>query len=263
MQAIQRLLSIMAQLRDPTTGCPWDKEQSFKTIVPHTLEEAYEVADAIEREDHVALRDELGDLLFQVVFYAQLAKEKNLFDFNDVVTSISDKLERRHPHVFADAVITDAQAQTVHWEQLKAQERKAMTPSVTPSVLDGIAQALPALNLAQKIQKRAAQVGFDWPSHDGVVDKVREELAELVADWDDKDKRQEELGDLLFTCVNLARHAPTCDGLPHQANKSPCRHLNSLLAHALVVASLSSQRWKNATGPPAFEINSPSRKCER
>ncbi len=209
MQAIQRLLSIMAQLRDPTTGCPWDKEQSFKTIVPHTLEEAYEVADAIEREDHVALRDELGDLLFQVVFYAQLAKEKNLFDFNDVVTSISDKLERRHPHVFADVVITDAQAQTVHWEQLKVQERKAMTPSATPSVLDGMAQTLPALNLAQKIQKRAAQVGFDWPGHDGVVDKVREELAELVADWDDKDKRQEELGDLLFTCVNLARHAQT------------------------------------------------------
>lgn len=209
MQAIHRLLSIMAQLRDPATGCPWDKEQTFKSIVPHTLEEAYEVADAIEREDHLALRDELGDLLFQVVFYAQLAKEQQLFDFNDVVTSISDKLERRHPHVFADVVITDAQAQTVHWEQLKAQERKAKMSGTTPSALDGIAQTLPALNLAQKIQKRAAQVGFDWPSYDGVMDKVREELAELVADWDDAAKRQDELGDVLFTCVNLARHAQT------------------------------------------------------
>ena len=194
-------------MRDPQKGCPWDKEQTFKTIVPHTLEEAYEVADAIERDDLVALRDELGDLLFQVVFYAQLAKEQQLFDFNDVVASISDKLERRHPHVFADVVIADAEAQTIHWEQLKAQERKASARSAEPSVLDGIAQTLPALNLAQKLQKRAAQVGFDWPNHDGVLDKVKEELAELVADWDDDQKQQDELGDVLFTCVNLARHA--------------------------------------------------------
>lgn len=207
MSAIGRLLAIMTRLRDPQRGCPWDKEQTFRTIVPHTLEEAYEVADAIERDDFAALRDELGDLLFQVVFYAQLAREQNHFDFNDIATAICDKLERRHPHVFADSIIESAAAQTEHWEQLKAQERAQQANAAATSVLDGVTHTLPAMTLAQKIQKRVARVGFDWPDHEGVMAKVKEELAELRADWDNPQQRAEEMGDLLFACVNLARHA--------------------------------------------------------
>jgi ATP diphosphatase len=210
MRSIDRLLSIMQRLRDPDKGCPWDRAQSYKTIVPHTLEEAYEVADAIEREDYVELRDELGDLLFQVVFYAQLAMEEGRFDFEQVATAIADKLERRHPHVFADKQFADAEEQTRHWEALKQQERAEKAAQTRQSILDGIARTLPAMSLANKLQKRAAQVGFDWPDWGGVVEKVQEELMELQQAWPDPARREDEIGDLLFTCVNLARHAG-CD----------------------------------------------------
>jgi len=215
MTDINRLLTIMSRLRDPDAGCPWDRAQTYKTIVPHTLEEAYEVADTIEQGDFDALCDELGDLLFQIVFYAQLAKEESRFEFADVVKAISDKLERRHPHVFADAHFEDEQQQTQHWEQLKQQEREAKAASAkneSPatrrvSQMDDIARALPALSLARKIQSRAAQVGFDWPDVSGVYEKVQEEITELQEAWDDEQARAEEMGDLLFTCVNLSRHA--------------------------------------------------------
>jgi len=206
----------MQRLRDPETGCPWDREQTFQSIVPHTLEEAYEVADAIEQGDMGEVRDELGDLLFQVVFYAQLGQEQGLFDFDAITTAIADKLERRHPHVFAemtlaDAGITDVEAQTRHWELLKAEERASKASATTataPSVLDGITRRLPALNVAHKLQKRAAQVGFDWPDEQGVLAKLDEEIAEVKQEWGrDQAALQEEIGDLLFTCVNLARHA--------------------------------------------------------
>ena len=210
MHSIERLLTIMQRLRDPESGCPWDRAQTYKTIVPHTLEEAYEVADAIEREDYAELRDELGDLLFQVVFYAQLAKEEGRFDFEQVAAAIADKLVRRHPHVFADMQFADADEQTRHWEALKQQERAAKSKQTHSSILDGIARTLPAMSLANKLQKRAAQVGFDWPDQAGVVAKVHEELEELQQDWADPDRREDEMGDLLFTCVNLARHAG-CD----------------------------------------------------
>jgi len=200
----------MQRLRDPDAGCPWDQAQTYKTIVPHTLEEAYEVADAIEREDYAELRDELGDLLFQVVFYAQLAKEEDRFDFEQVAAAIADKLVRRHPHVFADQKFADAEEQTRHWETLKQEERAAKADQSQSSILDCIARTLPAMSLANKLQRRAAQVGFDWPDHTGVMDKVHEELAELQQDWADPDRREDEIGDLLFTCVNLARHAG-CD----------------------------------------------------
>ena len=220
MANIERLLSIMRRLRDPQTGCPWDRAQTYQTIVPHTLEEAYEVADAIEREDYAELRDELGDLLFQVVFYAQLAQEEGRFDFDQVASAIADKLERRHPHVFADKQFADAEEQTRHWETLKTEERAQKSAQSRQSILDGIARTLPAMALAHKLQKRAAQVGFDWPDWHGVVAKVEEELSEVQQDWSDPARREDEIGDLLFTCVNLARHAG-CD--PEAA----LRHANS------------------------------------
>jgi ATP diphosphatase len=205
----------MARLRDPDSGCPWDLEQRFDTIVPHTLEEAYEVADAIERGDFSELHGELGDLLFQVVFYARLAEEQGLFDFNDVVAGISDKLIRRHPHVFADAVVEDAAAQTQAWEAHKAEER-ARRPHHT-GTLSGIAAALPALSRAAKLQKRAARVGFDWSDIQPIFAKVEEELeevreevcreAEHAADPAQQARLEEEIGDLLFACTNLARYA--------------------------------------------------------
>ncbi len=205
--SIERLREIMARLRDPQRGCPWDLEQDFASIAPHTLEEAYEVADAIERGDLGALRDELGDLLFQVVFHARLAEERGAFGFDDVAAAICDKLERRHPHVFGDAVVTDAGEQTRLWEQLKARERAAGGQG--SGVLDGIPAALPALTRSRKIGRRAAEVGFDWPDAAGPRAKIDEELAELDQARADgaADRRLEaELGDLLFSVANLARH---------------------------------------------------------
>ena len=190
----------MAQLRDPVTGCEWDRAQSFASIAPYTIEEAYEVADAIQRSDLAALRDELGDLLLQVVFHARMAEEAGHFAFDDVAAAIADKLEARHPHIFGEAV-DDGQHQSDRWEKLKAAERAAKG---SQGVLDGVALALPALMRAEKLQKRAARTGFDWPDPEGPADKVREELAELAAATDDA-HRAEEAGDLLFGAANLVR----------------------------------------------------------
>jgi nucleoside triphosphate diphosphatase len=199
LHAMQRILTIMAKLRDPMDGCPWDLEQDFASIAPYTIEEAYEVADAIERSDMAALVDELGDLLLQVVFHAQMGRDTGQFIFADVANSISDKMERRHPHVFGGTVANTPDAVTANWEAIKAAERGAAA-----SALDGVALALPALMRAEKLQKRAARTGFDWPDAQGATDKIHEELAELQA-ADGADAREEELGDLLFSVVNLAR----------------------------------------------------------
>jgi MazG family protein len=204
---IQALLRIMASLRDPAAGCPWDREQDFASIAPYTIEEAYEVADAISRGEMGELRDELGDLLFQVVFHARMAEEAGEFDFADVVEGIVEKMIRRHPHVFADDEVADAEAQTRAWEEHKAKERQAKGQH--HSLLDGVTLGLPALSRAQKLQKRAARAGFDWPEVDSVLAKIAEELDEVRAELASGDQLalQGEIGDLLFACVNLARHA--------------------------------------------------------
>ncbi len=206
---IDRLLDIMAKLRDPKTGCPWDKEQTFQTIAPYTIEEAYEVAEAIAEGDMDALREELGDLLFQVVFYAQIASEIGAFAFADIADAISDKMVRRHPHVFAGATVESAEAQTAEWERQKREEReeKVRATGALPSVLDDVPAALPALARAVKLQKRAARVGFDWPDATGVLDKLAEEVEELrvEAHAENSDGMAEELGDVLFAWTNFAR----------------------------------------------------------
>ncbi|WP_024691784.1 nucleoside triphosphate pyrophosphohydrolase [Pseudomonas syringae] len=217
MYTVQDLLNLMARLRDPQFGCPWDLKQTYASIVPHTLEEAYEVADAIEQGELDHLKGELGDLLFQVVFYAQLAKEEGRFEFDDVIDGITRKLLRRHPHVFPTGELyapaetprlTDEQV-NLRWDEIKAEERaeKAGVPEQL-SLLDDVPRALPALSRAAKLQKRAAQVGFDWPAALPVVDKVREELDEILEAMVDNDAEgiAEEVGDLLFSVVNLARH---------------------------------------------------------
>lgn len=209
-EPIARMLEIMARLRDPQGGCPWDLKQDFASIVPHTLEEAYEVADAIERGDYQDLATELGDLLFQVVFYAQLGKEQGHFDFTEVVARLNAKLEQRHPHVFAGTEVVAGQ-----WEALKSQERKQKSQHGT---LDDVPINLPALSRCNKLQKRAARVGFDWDSLGPVADKVQEELGEVLEEALLADSQQErvveEVGDLLFAVVNLARHL---DVEPEQA----------------------------------------------
>ena len=197
---LNRLLTIMARLRDPARGCDWDLAQSFATIAPYTIEEAYEVADAIERDDMVALKDELGDLLLQVVFHARIAQEAGLFDFAAVAEAISLKMETRHPHIFGDAPDL-GQSREVRWESLKAEERAATGAGGT---MDGVAQALPALLRAEKLQKRAARTGFDWPDRDGPADKLREEMAELQT-AENPAHQTEEAGDLLFAAVNVVR----------------------------------------------------------
>jgi ATP diphosphatase len=209
-----RLLAIMTRLRDRERGCPWDLEQTFATIAPYTIEEAHEVADAIERRDYGALKGELGDLLLQVVFHAQMATEAGLFDFAAVADAICDKLIRRHPHVFGEAATGDGRArdvheQTAHWERLKADERRAGTEDgAATSALDGIPPSLPALRRALKIQTRAAASGFDWPDATAALAKFEEEAQELgreIADGADPERLADELGDLLFTAVNVAR----------------------------------------------------------
>ncbi len=202
---VDTLIDIMSQLRNPKAGCPWDLEQDFRSIAPYTLEEAYEVVDAIERDDPTALQDELGDLLFQVAFHAQMAQERGWFSFNDVVSGICEKMVRRHPHVFAEQVIETVEAQTRAWEQHKERERGKQE-----SALDGVPLALPALTRAWKLQRRASRVGFDWPSIHGVSDKVEEELQELNEEINSHaghDALEDEAGDLLFAAVNLLRHA--------------------------------------------------------
>ena len=208
---IDRLIGIMARLRDPETGCPWDVAQDFRSIAPYTIEEAYEVADAIERDDRTSLKEELGDLLLQVVFHARMAEEESAFAFDDVAGEIADKLVRRHPHVFAaekhasDASLRDA------WETLKAEERaeKAARRGKDSSVLDDVPVGFPALTRAEKLQKRAARVGFDWTSLGPVFDKIDEEIGELKAEIENgggPERLSDEMGDVLFSCANLARH---------------------------------------------------------
>jgi len=213
---IHTLLAIMARLRDPGSGCPWDVQQTFATIAPYTIEEAYEVADAIDRNDLHALKDELGDLLLQVVFHARMAEEQGSFAFGDVVAAISDKMIRRHPHVFAGESVEDAEAQTVAWEEQKRRERESAGHEDT-SALAGIARGLPEWQRAVKLQKRAASVGFDWPDITPVIAKlheeieeVREEFAAVAAEPGDanaRDRLEEEIGDMLFVAANIARHA--------------------------------------------------------
>ena len=216
-RSIGDLVAIMARLRHPEDGCPWDLEQDFATIAPYTIEEAYEVAEAITQHDMAALRDELGDLLFQVVYHARMAEEAGAFDFARVVETVCDKMVRRHPHVFGAETVADAGAQTWAWEDHKARERddEAVKSGRPASVLDGIALGLPALMRAIKLQWRAARVGFDWPETAQVVDKINEEMAELAQELADSKGQTDagarariegEFGDLLFVYANLARH---------------------------------------------------------
>jgi ATP diphosphatase len=213
---IQDLLAIMARLRDRDGGCPWDIEQTFATIAPYTIEEAYEVADAIDRHDLPGLRDELGDLLLQVVFHSRMAEEQGAFDFAGVVAAICDKMVRRHPHVFAEAQVGDAAAQTVAWEEHKRRERDAAGHE-DASALAGIARGMPEWQRAVKLQHKAAKVGFDWPGPAPVIEKLHEEIDEVRAEFDAvaadagdaaaQHRLEDEIGDLLFVCANLARHA--------------------------------------------------------
>jgi len=208
MENTRRLLAIMARLRDPEGGCPWDLKQDFASLIPYTLEEAYEVADAVERQDFADLREELGDLLLQVAFHARLAEEQALFDFEDVAAAISDKLVRRHPHVFDGMAFASDEDRLHFWENSKLVEKQERTGETLEGALSGVAASLPALMRAQKLQKRAARHGFDWPEVGPVFAKVEEELAETREAFASGDQQhiEEEVGDLLFVVVNLARH---------------------------------------------------------
>ena len=223
--SITNLLEIMSQLRDPDTGCPWDIEQTFDTIAPYTIEEAYEVREAITNKDYHSLKEELGDLLLQVVFHSQIAHESDIFCFNDVVDTICNKMVERHPHVFGDAKIDTADEQLSSWEELKAKERekKLDKESNSLSELDGVSVTYPALLRAEKLQKRAARVGFDWNDTASVLTKLDEEIyefKEVVNNGCGQDRLEEELGDILFTCVNIARHLKLdADTVLHKANQ--------------------------------------------
>ncbi|MFY9288860.1 MAG: nucleoside triphosphate pyrophosphohydrolase [Alphaproteobacteria bacterium] len=208
--SIQKLIDVMARLRDPKSGCPWDLEQNFKTIAPYTLEETYEVVEAIEQDNPKAMADELGDLLFQIVFHAQMAKEAGLFTFDDIAKGVADKMIERHPHVFGDRDAKTAEKVLANWETDKAAKRDAQTKAEnrTPSVLDGVTTSLPAATRAVKLQKRAARVGFDWTDARDILAKIKEETAELEAEIDkqkNQDAIEDEFGDLFFALVNLAR----------------------------------------------------------
>jgi nucleoside triphosphate diphosphatase len=261
---IHTLLAIMARLRDPGSGCPWDIQQTFATIAPYTIEEAYEVADAIDRNDLHALKDELGDLLLQVVFHARMAEEQGDFAFGDVVAAISDKMIRRHPHVFADATVEDAQAQTAAWEEQKRRERES-SGHEDASALAGIARGLPEWQRAVKLQKRAATVGFDWPDITPVIAKLHEEIEEVraeftavaanPADMDARDRLEDEIGDLLFVAANIARHAKVDVGSAmRRANLKFERRFRAMEAladadgHALAALPLEAQDryWNRA-----------------
>jgi len=239
---IEGLLAVMARLRDPARGCPWDVKQTFASIAPYTVEEAYEVADAIDRNDLVDLRDELGDLLLQVVFHARMAEEQGAFDFADVVAAINDKMVRRHPHVFAGATVEDAEAQTAAWEAQKREERAARGDG-DGSALAGIARGLPEWQRAVKLQKRAASVGFDWPGIDPVLAKLHEEIDEVRAEFaavaagepDAHGRLEEEIGDLLFVAANVARHGKVDVGAAlRRANQKFERRFRAMEALAAV-----------------------------
>jgi nucleoside triphosphate diphosphatase len=247
-RALTALLELMARLRDPENGCPWDRQQSFASIAPYTIEEAYEVADAIERGDRAHLRDELGDLLFQVVFHARMAQERGWFDFADVARAIYDKLVRRHPHVFAGTRPTPEELVCI-WEEQKAGERAAAHGGAAQGVLADVPRALPALIRAAKLSRRAARVGFDWPDAPAVRDKVREELAEadaaLAAGGEDA---AEEIGDLLFAIVNWSRHVGVEPEEALRAANTKFERRFALMEHAatergLELARLSPQEW--------------------
>ncbi len=231
---IQRLLAIMARLRDPSSGCPWDLEQDFASIAAYTIEEAYEVADAIDRGDMDDLKDELGDLLLQVVFHSQMAEERGTFSFNDVVQAISDKMVRRHPHVFAGATVADSHQQTLEWEAHKRREREA-AGATDRSALAGVSRGLPEWQRAVKLQARAARVGFDWPDPAPVIAKLHEEIEEVRVEFARGDvarnhaRLQDEIGDVLFVCANLARHAGVDPGAAmRQANRKFERRFRSM-----------------------------------
>lgn len=238
---IGTLLEIMATLRDPERGCPWDREQDFGSIAPYTVEEAYEVADAIDRDDLEDLRDELGDLLFQVVFHAQMAREIGAFDFGDVVAAISGKMIRRHPHVFAGAAAGSADQRREDWEARKAAERTAR--HADDSVLAGVGRALPALTRAEKLGRRAARVGLDWASVDGVVDKIREEIEEVRAAraQGPAERVREEIGDLLLACASLARH---CRVDPEEALRQACGKFEARFRRVEQVVAGAGGDWR-------------------
>ena len=204
-EQLNTLIKTFKELRNPESGCPWDREQTFKSIASCSIEEAYEVADAIEREDFDSLKSELGDLLFQVIFHAEMASEKEIFDLEDVIFELNDKLTRRHPHVFEDGSVSSAQDSLKIWEDIKAQERKEKKQD---SLMDDVPVNLPSLSRAKKLQKRAARVGFDWKNSDRVFDKIDEEILELKNEktTEDKERISEEIGDIFFTLVNLTRH---------------------------------------------------------
>ncbi len=241
---IEKLVQIMKDLRDPLKGCPWDIQQSYQSVLPYTIEEVYEVADAIEREDFEDLKDELGDLLFQVVFFAQLASEDGYFSLEQVIQGVCDKLTRRHPHVFSDKIYLDKSEVQQAWEEQKHVERKEKGQSDKVSLLDDIPAVLPELKRAQKIQKRVAKQGFDWPDVKPVWDKLQEEICEVkeAADIGDKAHLQEELGDLLFVCVNLARHyrvdADMALRLANKKFESRFRQVEILADHSIADYSL-------------------------
>jgi ATP diphosphatase len=253
---MDRLLDVMARLRDPDGGCPWDVEQTFETISAYTIEEAYEVAEAIAQGDISELRKELGDLLFQVVFYAQMAREQGDFDFTDITKSVSDKMIERHPHVFADVTVDGTQAQSVAWETQKANERaaRAKAEGRTPSVLDDVTPGFPALMRAQKLQKRAARVGFDWPDIEGAMAKIAEETEELkqelAEEGGDETRIEAEIGDLLFSLVNLSRWAGAdAETALRGANRrfeSRFRHIeNSLAAEDRMTTDATLEELEN------------------
>jgi len=260
--AFERLLGIMAKLRDPNGGCPWDLEQSFRTIAPHTIEEAYEVADTIERDDLKALPGELGDLMFQVVFYAQMASEAGLFRMEDVLQAINGKMIDRHPHVFGQADVATASAQTVAWETHKAAERakEAAASGRQAATLDGVVTGLPALTRAEKLQRRAARVGFDWPEAAPVLDKVGEEIAEIKAEMAgsaNPERLDEEVGDLLFAVVNLARHLKVdAEGALRRANRKferRFRRMEELAAEGSDVQSAAGSGGSQVGLPSSLE----------
>jgi len=246
---LERLATIMRRLRNPETGCEWDRVQNFASIAPYTIEEAYEVADAIQREDMDALADELGDLQLQVVFHARIAEEAGLFDFGDVVEAVTAKMIRRHPHVFGDEKAkTDAAGQKDFWEKLKERER---TASGQTGLLDDVASALPALTRAEKLQRRASTVGFDWNDPLLVLDKLAEEAREVL-DADTQDERAEEIGDLLFVVANLARHLKVDpEAALRDANAKftrRFRHIETVLGTRMGSASLEEMEalWQEA-----------------
>lgn len=251
-RSVDDLLAIMARLRDPDGGCPWDVQQSFKTIAPYTIEEAYEVADAIDRGDMDDLKDELGDLLLQVVFHARMAQEAGAFEFADVVAAICDKMTRRHPHVFAGASgFADADAQLLDWEARKRGERLARGED-DASALAGIARGLPEWQRAIKLQHKAAKIGFDWPGPAPVLDKLCEEVEEVRAEFDAvaadpadapaRDRLEDELGDILFVCANLARHAGVDVGSAlRRANHKFERRFRAMEALAAASGGLSGK----------------------